>query len=502
MRITNPLIGGFYPDPSVIRVATDYYLVTSSFEFFPAVPIFHSRDGVHWRQIGHVLTRKSQVHLEKCGYSQGIWAPTIRYHSGTFYLITTNVGHGGNFYVTASNPAGPWSDPIWIDEDGFDPSLFFDDDGTVYYCRRNGNEIVQASIDMATGQLKQPLTPICRGMCSPDIEGPHVYKINGRYYLMCAEGGTRFGHSETMARSDSPWGPWEQCPHNPIVTHRHLSGHPIRDVGHGELVQAHDGSWWFFCLGTRQREYDSASILGRETFLAPVIWTEHGWPVIGDRGIIPEYVEAACAEDAEPHNEGGRDDFDAQKLNFCWIFIRNPSDADWSLSARPGFLRLNGSPVSLDDEDSPAFIGRRQDRFEMCAQTLLEFEPHIGTEEAGLCLFLTKDYHYEIAVTVRNGKKAVVVKKRIGDIYVETSMCEVAAGPVFLKITSTHRRYDFFGGNNPHHMHPLGSGLTKFLSPELAGFCWTGVVIGMYATGNGKRCTVPADFDWFEYTSI
>nr|CAI78695.1 beta-xylosidase [uncultured Gammaproteobacteria bacterium] len=499
MQITNPILPGFHPDPSVICVDKDYYLVTSSFEFFPGVPIFHSRDLVHWRQLGHVLTRKSQLNLDKCGYSQGVWAPTIRYHQGTFYLITTNMGRGGNFYVTAKDPAGSWSDPIWVDKHGFDPSLFFDDDGTVYYSRRNGGEIVQAEIDITTGKFKSDLKSICKGMCSPDIEGPHLYKINRWYYLMCAEGGTRFGHSETMARSKSPWGPWEKCPHNPIVTHRHLSGHEIRDTGHGELLQAHDGSWWFFCLGTRHREYDSASILGRETFMAPVSWTEDGWPIIGDKGKIPSQFEGPSLPPHPWPAESPRDDFDKTELSPCWNFLRNPHDADWSLTERPGYLRLKGSAVSLNDQDSSAFVGRRQDQFEIIAQALLEFEPQHENEEAGLTVYLTNNYHYELAITMRNGKKVAVTKKRVGDISIESECVSIASGPAIVCIQSTHKEYSFLVGSNEIDLKTVSSGIGKFLSPELAGFCWTGVYFGMYSSGNGKKCSFPADFNWFYY---
>ena len=202
----NPIIPGFYPDPSVCRVGEDYYLVTSTFEFFPGVPVFHSRDLVHWEQIGHALTRTSQLPLREAPPSGGIYAPTIRYHEGVFYMVTTNVSYGGNFYVTATDPAGPWSDPIYVDQAGIDPSLLFDDDGKVYFLS-NGNGCMSiCEIDIATGKKLAPTRPSWKGTGGRYPEAPHLYKINGLYYLMIAEVGTEYGHMETIARSASPYG--------------------------------------------------------------------------------------------------------------------------------------------------------------------------------------------------------------------------------------------------------------------------------------------------------
>ena len=209
----NPVLPGFYPDPSIVRVAEDYYLVTSSFEYFPGIPIFHSRDLVNWRQIGHVLTRESQLPLDRARSSGGVFAPTLRYHDGIFYVITTNVGRGDNFYVTAADPAGPWSDPIFVNRDGMDPSLLFLDaeDGSetrVFYTSQRGrggaSHIVQAEIDIETGKLQGPLLPVWQGTGGPWTEGPHLYAIEDQFYLLAAEGGTRVNHSSVIARSDRP----------------------------------------------------------------------------------------------------------------------------------------------------------------------------------------------------------------------------------------------------------------------------------------------------------
>jgi len=217
MTYQNPVITGFHPDPSICRVGEDYYLVTSSFEYFPGVPIFHSRDLVHWRQIGHCLHRQSQLDLQGTKPSHGIWAPTIRHHNGTFYMVTTLVPKWKNFYVTAKDPAGPWSEPVWLEQGGIDPDLFFDDDGEVYLTT-SGNQMCR--IDIETGKQTDATQVPWPGSGGSCLEAPHLYKVNGKYYLMAAEGGTHMGHMETIARAETPYGPYETCPNNPILSNR------------------------------------------------------------------------------------------------------------------------------------------------------------------------------------------------------------------------------------------------------------------------------------------
>ncbi|MBC8131905.1 MAG: glycoside hydrolase family 43 protein, partial [Deltaproteobacteria bacterium] len=285
---TNPVIPGMHPDPSICRVGRDFYLVTSSFEYFPGVPLFHSRDLVNWEQIGHVLTRPSQVDLRRVRSSGGIYAPTIRFAHGRFYVVTTNVDGGGNFLVTAARPDGPWSDPIWIDRAGIDPSLLFDG-RTVYYTRngpgsdRDHPLIYQTTINPRTGKLAGPPRPVWSGLGGIWPEAPHLYKIGGWYYLLTAEGGTGYDHSIVVARSRLPGGPFEGCPRNPVLTHRGRPSHAIGATGHADLVQLSDGRWWAVMLGVRpvrrpvtgekQRHdvpRDLRHHLGRETFLVPV----------------------------------------------------------------------------------------------------------------------------------------------------------------------------------------------------------------------------------------
>lgn len=288
----NPILTGFYPDPSICAVGKDFYLVNSTFAYFPGLPVFHSTDLIHWEQIGNALDRPDQICLEGCRHSQGIYAPTIRYHEGTFYLVTTYSSGPGSFILTAKDPAGPWSDPYWLGEDapGIDPSLFFDEDGRCYYVgtrpnpagvRYNGDwEIWVQELDLHTMKLTGESHAVWKGALKNVIwpEGPHLYKHDGYYYLMNAEGGTGPDHCVSIARSEQVYGPYVGNPDNPILTHRHLGrNYPVTCAGHGDLVEDADGNWYMVLLACRPRQ--GHTLLGRETFLAKVVW-ENGWPVV------------------------------------------------------------------------------------------------------------------------------------------------------------------------------------------------------------------------------
>jgi xylan 1,4-beta-xylosidase len=505
----NPVIPGFFPDPSICRVGNDYYTVHSTFEYFPGVPVMHSKDLVHWQLIGYCLTRKSQLNLNGVRASGGIYAPTIRYHDGTFYMITTCVDCGGNFYVTAKNPAGPWSEPVWLDKIGMDPSLLFDDDGKVYYIRHEGGGdgyIAQTTLDLKTGKLEGPLKKIWGGTGGIWAEGPHMYKINGKYYLMVSEGGTSYGHCVTIARSDSPWGPFESDPCNPILTHRNLDGNPIRAVGHADLVNTPDG-WWLVCLAIRPKGGYYHHI-GRETFLAPFAFDSNGWPVVNKTktGTISLVMPAPKLPQHTWPKETARDNFDSKTLVLKWNYLRNPVESDYSLTERPGYLRLYGTDVNMSDQNSPTFVGRRQTDFNCVASTLLEFDPNSENEEAGLVARQDDRHHYEIAVTLKNGKRQVLLRKTVGGKLIEPiKYVDIGLGPVTLSIKASPLSYEFSCQAADGSRRVLGTALTKDLSVEVIGFdygmCFTGVYFGMYATGNGQKCSKPADFDWFEYLS-
>ena len=500
LRYTNPILPGFYPDPSICRVGGDYYLVTSSFEYFPGVPIFHSRDLVNWRQVGHCLTRAGQLPLEKAGASRGIFAPTIRYHDGLFYMVTTNVTNGGNFFVTAKDPTGEWSEPVWLDQEGIDPSLLFDDDGKVYLTT---NKNRQSIIDPTTGKRLSEVRTTWAGTSGFEMEAPHLYRINGRYYLIVAEGGTSRGHMVTVARADNPWGPFESCPHNPILTHRDVHIDSIEATGHADLIRAHNGSWWMVFLGIRELPgpFPQVHNLGRETFLAPVTWTDDGWPVVNRTGTVALEMEGDLPALHPWPDEPARDDFDRPRLQFCWNFLRNPYEGDWSLTERPGWLRLKGSAVTLDDTDSPACVLRRQQHHACEASALLEFTPAHVNERAGLTVLMNPTHHYDLAVTTRDGQRWVELHQRIGELHAVTARDVVPAGAITLGVTADTGYYSFWYDAGDAHRKHLGRGTVRHLSTEVAGG-FTGVYLGLFATGDGKRSTAEADFDWFEYQPI
>jgi len=497
MKYKNPVLPGFYPDPSVCRVENDFYLVTSSFEYFPGVPVFHSRDLVNWKQIGHVLDRESQLPLRKAECFSGIFAPTIRYHEGIFYMTTTNTSGIGNFIVTAKSPEGPWSEPMIVKQEGIDPSLLFDNDGKVYYTTAAGGAL-QSEIDIKTGKLLTEPKVVWKGTGGRYPEAPHLYFINGRYYLMLAEGGSGYEHMVTMARSQSPWGPFEPCPRNPVLSHR-STPNPIRATGHADLVKAGD-SWFMVFLGVRTHGYDDTHNLGRETFLSPFTWGEDGFPVVGNNGMVSEEMEAPL-ESVPVSEEPARDDFDKDKLDFCWNYLRNPDPELYSLTDRQGFLRLKGSKDTLDDIASPAWIGRRQRHHKVKAMACVEFSPENDNEEGGLCVRKNENHHYEIFISQRNGKISVILRKRIADLRVEETCAELpedACKRCVLSVEAHGDKYIFSYGSSEKGLKVLGKAEARYLSSEVAGG-FTGVYFAMYSTGNGKPCKNPADFDWFEY---
>jgi alpha-N-arabinofuranosidase len=501
----NPILPGFHPDPSLCRAGSDYYLATSTFEYFPGVPIFHSKDLTHWRLIGHALTQKSQLSLDGAKSSQGIFAPTLRFHAGTFYLVTTNVSSGGSFYVTARDPAGPWSEPVWLKEPvfGMDPSLMFDDDGKVYYTRHGGGErgaAYQAELDLTSGRLLGEPRELWRGTGGIWPEGPHLYKIQGHYYLLMSEGGTSYGHKLTLARSVSPWGPFEPCPRNPIFTHRDRPDESIQATGHGDLVQTPEGHWFMVMLGIRPCG-GQFHHLGRETFLVPVDWDDAGWPVVNGGEPLKTRSSAPGLPPPAPWPElPPRDDFDQRVLDLRWSFVRNPNERDWSLSERPGHLRLHGNAVSLDELGSPAFVGRRQQHHRARVSTSLDFVPSESGQHAGLTLRANEANHYEVRVVIDGAGRAVELVTRVDGAATRLALEPLDDGPVILGVDAQPERYDVWYAQGGQR-RSLGSALTAPLSSERAGG-FTGVYFGLYATSGGARGMPPADFDWFEYVPL
>ncbi|MBA2480230.1 MAG: glycoside hydrolase family 43 protein [Planctomycetes bacterium] len=492
--IANPIIPGYHPDPSICRVGDNFYIVNSSNEYAPGIPIHHSRDLVHWRQIGHCLTRPAQLPLTRAACSHGIFAPTIRHHDGRFVVVTTNTTSGGNILVTASDPRGPWSDPLPLAQEGIDPSLLFDDDGAVYLTTTNARELLQSRIDLASGRILDGPRPIWAGTGGRYLEGPHLFHVDGRYVLIAAEGGTEYGHYVICARAPTPWGPFEAAPHNPILSHRDHPRHPIQGVGHADLVQLGDGSWWAVCLGFRpQNEWHH---LGRETCLAPVVW-KHGWPHIHDRTLGEGLSSPALPAHPWP-TPPVRDDFTGETLDPWWTFLRTAALPTWRLGEPPGILRLLGAATTLDDEDHVAWVGRRQQHLVCRVAASLDVTPRREGELAGICLLQNARHHIVVAIALRGGERRVFVRRRIGDLAVVTHEAPLPPGPAVLSIAASPLLYRFSCVGSDGRAIDLGSAETRSLSKEVAGG-FTGVMIGMYATGSGVASGVPADFDWFEY---
>ena len=496
----NPILRGVNPDPSICRVGEDYYLITSSMFIYPGVPVYHSKDLVNWELIGHALTTSNQFCLTKNHGNPMMYAATLRYHEGKFYVITTDVNGGGNFFVTATNAAGPWSGPVLVDRPMFDPSLCFDDDGKVYYTRRGDfkdKDIVQAEIDVNTGRLLTPLRGISKGLVSDDTEGPHLYKINGWYYLSMGEGGSRALHMQTIARSRNPYGPFTAGPHNPFIAQHHAWWHPIRATGHADLVDSDDGRWWAVYLGTRHAGYDAFSAIGRETFLVPVVWQDD-WPVVLPENIYNFTVPVKTLPLHPWPPAPTRDEFNEYQLGLQYVLLAFPQRELFTLTERPGWLRLKGQAGGLVQTRQVAFVGHRQQEFKSSATVNMEFSPTGPNEEAGLSVFQTADYHYDIFKTIRNGQTTIVLRKTVGDMSLEAASAPVSADPLWLKIQTTPGGYEFSFAEKAGDWKKLGSGMANLIATEVAGV-WSGVLLGMYATGNDAPCKSPADFDWFEY---
>jgi alpha-N-arabinofuranosidase len=472
---------------------------------FPGVPIHRSRDLVHWESLGYVLTRDSQLPLAAARPSGGIFAPTIRYHAGTYYMITTNVSYRGTFFVTATNPVGPWSEPIWITgAGGIDPSLFFDDDGKVYLTSTGSAPgISQAEIDVKSGRQLTPPRIVWKGTGGRYPEGPHLYKIAGRYYLMISEGGTEYGHMVTIARAASPWGPFEPCPRNPILTQRDTPlSQPIQATGHADLVEDAEGNWWMVFLGIRPQGGYYWHHLGRETFLAPVRWDAQGWPVVNEGKPIATDTHVRSQPAYPIPAAPVRDDFDGP-LGRAWNFLRNPERASYSTAERRGWLTLHGTAVRLDQPFgiSPTFVGRRQQDLRARITTRIDFAPARDGEEAGLVLYREPRHRFELGVRGKGAGREVFLRQTVGPFISTVTASAPAPGnaPLVLQIEAEPTRYTFAWGPSAEHLQPLGSAETRLLSTEVTGG-FIGTFVGLYAlASSADPKPAPAAFDWFDY---
>jgi alpha-N-arabinofuranosidase len=501
----NPVLAGFHPDPSVVRVGDRFYLVNSSFAYFPGIPVFESRDLVHWKQIGNVIDRPSQLHYDGLGVSRGVFAPDIAWHDGVFYVLNTFVDGGENFLVTASNPAGPWSDPVWLPGvDGIDPSLFFDDDGTAYLIysgeppggsRYNGDRAIwMQHFDTATMKPTGPRRIVLHGPIEGIdhpiwYEGPHVYRRDGWYYLSCAEGGTSVQHSQIVLRSRSPWGPYRPNPHNPILTQRDLPAGraaPIINAGHASLVEAADGSWWSIFLASRA--YDQVRFnTGRETFLLPVRWTD-GWPSILPHGEVipriatgPAFMPRGTPQSPLSGNFTWRDDFSETTPGSAWMYLRAPTRPWVDLKTTPGWLAIQPLPEGLDSLHNPSFLARRQQHLSFDASTALRPPAQAGVD-AGIAVFQGSTYWYFLGVRRVGEAWEVFLEKDGGKQPQVIARAPVAPhGELKLQVTGDRGRYAFAYDADDKGWRWLQRGDdATILSTDVAGG-FVGVVLGPYA---------------------
>ncbi len=504
--VYNPILPGWYSDPSMCTNGEgDYYLVTSTFSYFPGVPIFHSRDLVNWKQIGNVLDRPSQlVGLDRQHISGGIFAPDIKYNPAnkTYYMITTNVG-AGNFVVKTKDPAGPWSDPILLPQvQGIDPSLFFDEDGKAYIVNNDdapdgkpeydGHRTIRiveydTENDCTVGERKIIINKGVDPSKKPIwIEGPHLYKIGGKYYLMAAEGGTGDMHSEVIFRSDSPMEGYEPWGKNPILTQRHLPADrtdPVTCAGHADILQTPEGDWWAVFLGCRPNRKGFEN-LGRETFMMPVRWSEDGFPIIteGDETVpvVVRHPGTSVGDNPTFGNFKTTDEFDGNTLGMEWMTLRGPADDLYSFDK--GNLVLKCSEKSATQYETPSLVLRRIQHHVFSASTKMRFTP-TGEEAAGLLLFKDERHQYFLKVCLVGGEKAVAVEK----IGAEPSVL----GTVFLKDTSSPVElfinskdglsFNFLCATSGKEPEPVAQEAdASYLSTAVAGG-FTGTTVGPYA---------------------
>lgn len=505
----NPIVAGFYPDPSIVRVNDDYYLVMSSFAYFPGLPLFHSKDLVNWKSIGHAISRRSQVQWENGeNISRGIFAPTIRYHEGLFYIITTDIDGIGNFIITAKDPAGPWSDLLPLPEiRGIDPDIFFDDDGRVYITH-NGEPEGEALYDGHRAiwiwefdlQNRQVLSESGRLIVNGGtdlakkpiwIEAPHIYKVGDWYYLSCAEGGTADQHSQVVFRTrslDEPFIPFEG---NPILTQRDLDPsreHPVTSTGHADFVQTQDGDWWAVFLGIRA--YDERfHNTGRETFLLPVRW-ENDWPIMLDAGTRVPYRLRRPALD--PLNEPippqagnfvWRDEFDGPGLDPNWLRLRTSTDQWFRMNAAAGSIELEALPIALTERIQPAFLARRQQHGSFSAATRLK-GPLPRDTTSGIAIFQSADFHYFLGVRNDKGSLAVVLEEvRDGHARIVKSVTRGSpvSSAIELGIEQDTDRISFYFADDGHDKVWIARDLdARLLSTQIAGG-FVGATIGVHA---------------------
>lgn len=506
----NPIISGFYPDPSIAGHNGDYYIVNSSFAYFPAIPIFHSNDLVHWEQIGHVVDDPSKLNLNGTDPSGGIFAPAIEYNknNGTWYMTTGNISKGFFFFCKSKDPKKGWSDPIRLSRGGMDTSFFFDDDGKGYllyhskpadvkYPRERSLTIVE--FDPETDQIVGEPRELLRGGSKCEefpamIEGPHIFKKDSYYYLIAPQGGTEINHCEVVFRSKNVYGPWEDCPYNPIVTQRDLTDYnrkdPVINTGHADMVEDEYGNWYAVFLGCRAYGGSDYFNTGRETFMLPVTWKD-GWPVILDKGkAVPTIVDKPniIPSGDALYTTGNfclTDDFKGNNLNQHWVFLRNPDTTAYKVE--DGKLRISPSIRTLrTNKRSPSAAFYRQKNTTFTAETLLDYIPTLPTEFAGISVFQNGSNFVTFGKTLVNGKIVVQVyhiNTGIPEVFTKELLEGDAHSPILLRVSGDEGNYSFcYSLDEGKQWKSVAEKVDcRNLSTKVAGG-FVGAMIGLYAT--------------------
>lgn len=530
--IKNPILPGFHPDPSILRVGDDYYIATSTFEWFPGVEIHHSRDLKHWELIARPLSRRSQIDMAGNPDSGGVWAPDISYHQGRYYLVYTDVKHHSgifrdthNYLVTAPSITGPWSDPVYLNSTGFDPSLFFEDDGRVYLlnmtndCRPWNNRFSGISLqEFSLKEMKLIGSPqiIFTGTELGFTEGPHMYKLNDYYYLMTAEGGTSYNHAVTMARSESLRGPYTVDPLNPMLSSRDNPELELQRAGHADIVQTQSGDWYMVHLCGRPLPGTRNCILGRETAIQKVYWDESGWLRLteGERSPVTETEEAGLPAWMPDKTDADRDDFDSPVLGSRYQTLRVPFEKGiMSLSERPGYLRLRGQE-SLSSLFRQSLLAVRICSFRCRMETRMEFSPHTFRQMAGLiCYYDTMRYHYLYITHSEYAGRILAIQSCEGGLY-RFPLREAEGFEDFVQLSgdaSVGLRAEidgeilrfFYSYGSAGDWQQIGPDLdSKVLSDEyMQRNSFTGAFSGLCCQDlSGER--LYADFDYFEYRDV
>ena len=527
----NPILAGGYPDPSICKVGDAFYLVNSSFEYFPGLPIHKSTDLINWELIGHGLHRESQasstVNLVDVQSNGGIHAPTIRYNKGVYYIISTNVYYDAennktdmvNFIITANNPAGPWSDPIHIEgAPGIDPDLFFDDNGKVWYVgnqapenpRFDGEgEIWLQELDLNEYSLIGERHLLWRGACGGVwAEGPHMYKKDGKYYLIIAEGGTSFNHAVMVAMSEKIEGPYISNPRNPILTSRHLSyDNWVNSTGHGDIVELDDGRYYMVILGIRN-EINRGSNMGRETFIAPLSWEREPfewkenkdlWPVVSPiSGKVEKENEVIFTNSTQINSYNFRDDFNSKTLGLKWNFRRLPLENIYSLDKREGFLRIFSNQNIIKERHRAALMGFKQNQTNFEYFTSMNFNPENNKSEAGISIFQKDDNYLNFTVVKKDGNFFIKVSAYNNNklIRKDEQLIPDYKGKIKLKISSEDGEYKLFYSTRGFRYRLFD----KLKNDILLSKGYTGAHIGLYITSNGEDSNDYVDFDYVDYS--